>query len=98
MVDCSDCGSLGSSLVLLAEVLAVARDGSKPVLLAFNKCDLTDSNTYAMFYNLLDVDSLLSRTDVNVTLLQGSFIEDSLCRAALRWMTPSNAAFQTASD
>jgi len=87
VVDSSDCGSFGSSLVLLAEVMSAANSGSKPVLLAFNKSDLADPSTCAMCYNVLDIDNLLSRTDVDFTFITGSSIDGSLCYAALRWMT-----------
>ena len=91
LVDCSDFGSFSSSLVLLAEVLSAATltlcHGSKSVLLAFNKSDLADSSTIAICYNVLDIDGLLSRTDINVTFVTGSSIDCSLCYAALRWMT-----------
>ena len=87
LVDCSDFGSFSSSLVLLAEVLSAAVClGSKSVLLAFNKSDLADSSTCTICYNVLDIDSLLSRTDINVTFVTGSSIDGSLCYAALRWM------------
>ena len=90
LVDCSDFGSFSSSLVLLAEVLSAATltlcHGSKSVLLAFNKSDLADSSTIAICYNVLDIDGLLSRTDINVTFVTGSSIDGSLCYAALRWM------------
>jgi signal recognition particle receptor subunit beta len=85
LVDASDPGHVATSLVLLHEILATYHlTAGKPILVALNKTDLTDSATLVQVSNFLRLDELRGGGKVDVA--QGSSMDDSLVKEVLSWL------------
>jgi hypothetical protein len=91
VIDISDTGSFASAWILLNEVLnqRLFLDG-KPIMLVFNKSDLSDPVTRAIAFNTLRVDDLLSlaaQKGLGIHVCYGSSTNLKLAESILKWLS-----------